>query len=196
MCTAFYMTRLMAMTFWGEERFRDHAHSMDHEGHAQKKEHRTPHHDAHVPHESPKSMVIPLVVLAVLATIGGFVGISTAFTGGKHVGGRLNIVNWMKPIIWEPPGHESEHGGSQVPAHTELVAATAEETSSAFPQTGFNLAHAIESRLGSEIATEWLFIIISLAVAGIGIGLGLLFYVKDTRLPDIWAARLRPLYLA
>src|SRR5436190_4806618 len=102
MCTAFYMTRLMAMTFWGEERFRDHAHSMDHEGHAQKKEHRTPHHDAHVPHESPKSMVIPLVVLAILATIGGFVGISTAFTGGKHVGGRMNIVNWMEPIIWNP----------------------------------------------------------------------------------------------
>jgi NADH-quinone oxidoreductase subunit L len=41
-----------------------------------------------------------------------------------------------------------------------------------------------------------LFIVISLIVAGIGIGLGYLFYVKDTRLPDIWAARLRPLYQA
>ena len=30
---------------------------------------------------------------AVLATIGGFVGISPAFAGGQHVGGRLNIVN-------------------------------------------------------------------------------------------------------
>ena len=28
------------------------------------------------------------------------------------------------------------------------------------------------------------------------IGLGFLFYVKDTSLPDIWAARLRPLYQA
>ena len=35
-----------------------------------------------------------------LATIGGFVGISTAFTGGKHIGGRMNIVNFMDPIIW------------------------------------------------------------------------------------------------
>jgi NADH-quinone oxidoreductase subunit L len=145
-------------------------------------------------------MWVPLVVLAVLATIGGFVGISTAFTGGKHVGGRLNIVNWMKPIIWEPTTHESpqevEPGSSPVPAHTELVAATEEEKSSAFPQTGFNLAHAIENKFGSEIATEWLFIILSLAVAGTGIGLGLLFYVKDTSLPDIWAERLRPLYEA
>ena len=61
---------------------------------------------------------------------------------------------------------------------------------------GFNLAHAVESKLGSETATEWVFILISLAVAGIGIGLGLLFYVKDTRLPDVWAARLAPLYRA
>ena len=34
--------------------------------------------------------------------------------------------------------------------------------------------------------------IISLLAAGIGIGLGFLFYVKDTRLPDIWAQRSAP----
>src|ERR687897_2266684 len=33
-CTAFYMTRLVAMTFWGKERFRDaHDHSAGHEAH-------------------------------------------------------------------------------------------------------------------------------------------------------------------
>ena len=57
-------------------------------------DHDTPGHHAHIPHESPRSMWVPLVVLAVLATIGGFVGISPAFTGGKHLGGRLNIVNF------------------------------------------------------------------------------------------------------
>ena len=46
------------------------------------------------------------------------------------------------------------------------------------------------------LATEWLFIVISLVAAGIGMGLGWLFYLKDTRLPDIWATRLRPLYIA
>ena len=40
------------------------------------------------------------------------------------------------------------------------------------------------------------FIIISLIVAGLGMALGWLFYVKNPRLPEIWAARLRPLYLA
>jgi NADH-quinone oxidoreductase subunit L len=199
MCTAFYMTRLMAMTFWGQERFRDHAHGMEHEGHAQKKEHGTPHHDAHVPHESPKSMVIPLVVLAILATIGGFVGISTAFTGGREVGGRMNIVTWLNPVIWNSAtgqfgkSEEGEEGKLVADAHkpTELP-----ETAGRSHAEGFNLAHSIESAVHSETATEWVFIILSLVVAGIGIGLGFLFYIKSPQLPDIWAARLAPLYKA
>jgi len=65
-----------------------------------------------------------------------------------------------------------------------------------YGEEGFNLAHMVESAVHSETLTVWVFIIISLAVAGIGIGLGFLFYVKDTRLPDLWAARLRPLYEA
>ncbi len=101
-CTAFYMTRLVAMTFWGKERFLgdQHAHTPVHEVHNE--EHETPGHHTHIPHESPKSMWVPLAVLAVLATIGGFVGISPAFTGGHHVGGKLNIVNFLDPIIWNP----------------------------------------------------------------------------------------------
>jgi NADH-quinone oxidoreductase subunit L len=206
------MTRLMAMTFWGKERFRDHAHSMEHEGHAQKKEHGTPHHDAHVPHESPKSMWVPLVVLAILATIGGFVGISTAFTGGKHVGGKMNIVTWLNPVIWnkqtgqfgEPEegvtpllGKEGPFGSNTSPAERErfqnqLHARTSEEAE----HGSFNLAHTIESTVHSETATEWVFIIISLIVAGFGIGLGFLFYIKSPQLADVWAARLAPLYKA
>ncbi len=216
-CTAFYMTRLVAMTFWGEERFRKHEHGMEHEGHAQKKEHATSHHDAHVPHESPKSMWVPLVVLAILATIGGFVGISTAFTGGKEVGGKMNIVNWLDPIIWNketgqfgkaeegkfPPnatpllGNEGPFGANTSTAEREQLLSQARPTNGeAKAHTGFNLAHAVESKVGSETATEWVFIIISLLVAGAGIGLGLLFYVKSPQLADVWAARLKPLYEA
>src|SRR3989440_637576 len=106
-CTAFYMTRLMAMTFWGKEDFRKaHKHSLEHEGDAIKKDHPTEKGHVHVPHESPKSMWVPLVVLAILATVGGFVGISTAFTGGKEVGGRMNIVTWLDPIIWNKTTHD------------------------------------------------------------------------------------------
>jgi NADH-quinone oxidoreductase subunit L len=198
-CTAFYMTRLVAMTFWGKEKYPAHEHSMEHEGHAQKKEHPTPHKHAHIPQESPRSMWVPLVVLAILATVGGFVGVSTAFTGGKHVGGKLNIVNWMEPIIWNPSTgqfgkpEESKTGVIAFGEMSPAEAARVEENSS---HAGLNLAHAVEANLGSEAATEWVFILISLVVAAIGIGLGLLFYVKSPNLADLWATRLRPLYQA
>jgi NADH-quinone oxidoreductase subunit L len=199
-CTAFYMTRLVAMTFWGEERFRQHAHTMDHEGHAQKKEHATPHHDPNVPHESPKSMWVPLVVLAILATIGGFVGISTAFTGGKEVGGRMNIVTWLNPVIWNKEtgqfGKAEESKTGVLTGERLSPAAAASRVDELSHAEGFNLAHTLESKLGSETATEWVFIVISLLVAGIGIALGLLFYLKRPQLADIWAARLAPLYKA
>jgi NADH-quinone oxidoreductase subunit L len=205
-CTAFYMTRLMAMTFWGKEKFLDgHVHTSGHEVH---KDHDTPKHERHIPHESPRSMWVPLAVLAVLATVGGFVGISTAFTGGQDVGGRMNIVNFLDPIIWNPTTHYfgthevvDSYGKpleqvalghvAQVPGEPEPV-----EAPPPYGTEGFNLAHAVESKVHSETLTEWVFILISLAVAGIGIALGFLFYVKDTSLPDIWAARLRPLYEA
>jgi NADH-quinone oxidoreductase subunit L len=57
--TAFYMFRLLFMTFWGEGR-------MDHEV------------EHHI-HESPRSMTGPLVVLAVLSVIGGWIGIHGYF---------------------------------------------------------------------------------------------------------------------
>src|SRR5687768_14088243 len=194
--TAFYMTRLMAMTFWGKERFREKPESHDiHGDHG---------HAAHVPHESPRSMWVPLAVLAVLATIGGLVGIGPAFkpvTGTDHPGGRLNIVTWLNPIIWNPltrefnVPHDGGHGSAAehaAPAATE--AAHGKLVPAPYPDTGFNLAHAVDNVLHNHLWTEWTFIFISLIVAGIGIGLGLLFYVKSPRLPDVWAQRLRPLY--
>ncbi|MGA7563464.1 MAG: NADH-quinone oxidoreductase subunit L [Desulfobaccales bacterium] len=51
--TAFYMFRAVFMTFHGEERF--------------------DHHKVH-PHEAPWTMAAPLIILAVLSAVGGFVG--------------------------------------------------------------------------------------------------------------------------
>ena len=250
-CTAFYMTRLMAMTFWGKERFRDahaggeadeaHASAYDkglaphdatrsaagdrprhdvgeHVGpvHEDVEDHLAWHghgggheHGAHMPHESPPSMVIPLVVLAVLATIGGFVGIGPAFkaiTGSEHPGGRLNIVTWLNPVIWDPATREftaPEGGGHEAPAAAEAghgapVAEAGHATPGASPYgtVGFSLTHAVENVVHSHLLTEWIFIIISLVVAGVGMLLGGLFYVWRPGLADIWAQRLRPVYVA
>jgi NADH-quinone oxidoreductase subunit L len=241
-CTAFYMTRLMAMTFWGRERFleapaggeADEAHASaydkgyaphdarlpsagdrprhepgEHVGpvHETVADHVASHghdgtheHGAHVPHESPVSMWAPLVVLAVLATLGGFLGVGPAFraiTGSEHPGGRLNIVNWLSPVIWNPAGETAgEHGSELVAegAHATEAAPATEATHEG--ATGFNLAHSVEGSVHSESATEWIFIIISLVAAAIGMLLGGLFYIWRPALADIWARRLRPLYRA
>ncbi|HEU4435633.1 MAG TPA: hypothetical protein VFR51_19770, partial [Pyrinomonadaceae bacterium] len=172
--------------------------------------HGDPHaHGAHMPHESPRSMWAPLVVLAVLATIGGLIGIGPAFkplTGTDHPGGKLHIHTWLNPIVWNPvtrefnvPEGAGEHGAEAAPA--EHGAAPAEGAHGQFVlapygDTGFNLAHAVESATHSHLATEWLFIAIALVVAVGGILLGRLFYVWRPHLPDMWAQRLRPLYAA
>jgi NADH-quinone oxidoreductase subunit L len=209
-CTAFYMTRLMAMTFWGKFRGSKEA---DAHGHGKDSGQDAHGPGAHTPHESPASMWVPLVALAVFATIGGFVGIGPAWkfiTHTEHAGGRMNIVKFMDPIIWNPvtrefgtgaEGGEQEAGRRQAAggagaSAAEVKRSGASEQARPYGDTGFNLAHAAEATKLGETGTEWLFIIISLAVAGIGMGLGWLFYIKDTRLPDLWAARLRPLYQA
>ncbi len=59
--TSFYMFRLYFMTFSGKLR------------------------DEHVhPHESPKAMTLPLIVLAVLSIVGGFVGVPELFMKNAH----------------------------------------------------------------------------------------------------------------
>jgi NADH-quinone oxidoreductase subunit L len=259
--TAFYMTRLMAMTFWGKERFKEvaaggqadeaHAHAYDegrdaHDAATDSVGYRPRHdaeehvgaahdvlaarggahvhdareHGSHTPHESPPSMWVPLAALAVLATVGGLIGVGPAWsfvTGAEHAGGRLNIVNWLEPVIWNPQtgGFGREHeaaGGAGEHAESEGAPlasdaphgaaepvrerAGGEEAASPYGHTGFNLAHAAENALGSHATAEWLFIIISLVAAGLGMGLGFLFYVWRPGLPDVWAARLRPLYRA
>lgn len=155
-------------------------------------------------------MWVPLVVLAILATIGGFVGIGPAFkfiTGSEHPGGKLSIVNWLNPIIWNPATkefnvpHGDDHGAPAADAaHATPAPAAAEshgETGSAvYGHTGFNLAHAVENVTHSHLVTEWIFIVLSLIVAGAGMLLGALFYVWRPQLANIWAQRLRPLYAA
>lgn len=81
--TAFYMFRLYATTFLGS--FRG-THDQEH----------------HL-HESPAAMTFPLIVLAVLSVIGGFIGVPEVL-GGSH---RLH--NWLHPVISSEHVHHLEH---------------------------------------------------------------------------------------
>jgi NADH-quinone oxidoreductase subunit L len=85
--TAFYMFRLIFMTFWGESRV---AHDAEH----------------HI-HESPSSMLVPLVTLTVLSIVGGFVGWPKALWGGEWFGRFLEPVFEGNPPV---PMHESAQG--------------------------------------------------------------------------------------
>ncbi len=72
--TSFYMFRLLFMTFFGDYRgvqVDDHGHCSHGNGHDQ--------HGHGEPHESPMVMLVPLMILAVLSVVGGFVGIHNGF---------------------------------------------------------------------------------------------------------------------
>lgn len=75
--TAFYMTRLMCLVFWGESRVPKETH----------------------PHESPISMTLPLIVLAVLSVVGGWIGIPHVISAILP-GHPSNVLgDWLKPTI-------------------------------------------------------------------------------------------------
>lgn len=79
--TAFYMFRLIYLTFHGPERISDQARK-------------------HL-RESPKSMTIPLIVLAVLSVVGGWIGI-------PHIFGVANKFElWLAPVMAKTSGGES-----------------------------------------------------------------------------------------
>ncbi len=68
--TAFYMTRLMGLTFWGTPRW-----AAAHSHHGKDDVHGHGAHGHHgEPKESPPSMTVPLMILAVLSVLGGFIG--------------------------------------------------------------------------------------------------------------------------
>ena len=101
--TAFYMYRLMSLTFFGKYRGPawEHGHAQagashaagghGEQGHAETAgAHAGDHAPSgdggwHGPHESPKSMTIPLQILAVGAVVAGFVGIPAVLGGGNAI---------------------------------------------------------------------------------------------------------------
>ncbi len=80
--TAAYMFRLMYLAFYGE--FRGTHHQQEHL------------------HESPKTMTVPLIILAVLSTIGGFIGLPHLVGDAHWLRNYLSPVFDQNPRITEP----------------------------------------------------------------------------------------------
>jgi NADH-quinone oxidoreductase subunit L len=86
--TAFYMFRLLFLTFWGEERMDEH----------------TKHHIR----ESPKNVVYPLAALAVLSVVGGYIGLP-AWTGVTN-----RFEHFLEPVLRVPEAHQpAGHSSSE-----------------------------------------------------------------------------------
>jgi len=93
-CTAFYMYRLLYLTFFGSFR--------------------GTHEQEHHLHESPPSMVIPLWILAVLSVVGGLLSLPHAIWHG------WSLASWLHPVIPEVAGTLRE---IHIPINTEIMIA-------------------------------------------------------------------------
>jgi NADH-quinone oxidoreductase subunit L len=111
--TAYYTWRMVALTFFGEERF--------------------DHHHVH-PHESPIVMTAPLMVLAVLSIVGGALGLP-AVLHAPHL-----LAEWLAPVT--APGNkilEAAHGSHHLSHAAEwILLGLGSAVALAFAHTGFH----------------------------------------------------------
>jgi NADH-quinone oxidoreductase subunit L len=145
--TAFYMFRALFMTFFGESR--------------------VDHHVAHHIHESPKIMTIPLIVLAGLSVIGGYIGVPHILGGANHVH------EFLAPVLGGGAEAAKAHAGISILSH-------------AWASGGEGGGHGA--------ALELLMMVVSVVIALIGIGIAYLFYVKNPTLPKRTAEKWKRLY--
>ena len=145
--TAFYMSRVVFLTFFGEERISEEA--------------------KHHLHESPPSMIYPLMVLAVLSLVGGWVGIPEVL--GKPLGIPNFLHHYLGPVL-----DKASHGGAEVHAAATAGLAYASEVGhEAVAATAGQASHGL----------ELLMMAVSVLIALAGIGLGYFFYIKNTNMP-------------
>ncbi len=98
--TAFYMFRLMFLTFHGRPRM---SHEVEH----------------HI-HESPKSMTVPLVILAIMSVVAGFLGFPKSVARIFGVHGQTNRFEaFLEPVFArEAPVFRAEGETTQLAAGT------------------------------------------------------------------------------
>ena len=187
--TAVYMTRMMVMTFWGKERFHDalpgeeHAHSHDDHsstdlsvadnGADDDDEHHALPADFK-PHESPWSMTVPLIALAILSTVGGLVGIPYAMSSLFGAGDVNAFEHVLDPVI-----AKAAKGGHEVhalPASAMTPPVEHENTESAKTETA---AADHETHSPEVVAKERWLALLSTLLAFVGIGIGFALFKSN-----------------
>jgi NADH-quinone oxidoreductase subunit L len=202
--TAVYMTRMMVMTFWGEERFHmalpDAGHTADdetshdegyasahhaHDDHGDD-EHADEHDDDEhhhalpadfKPHESPLVMTLPLIILAVLSTFGGLVGVPYAMSSIFGAGDINVFEHTLEPVVRKVGS--AAHG-----AENEIKHFFAEKQPAATAPSG---KEAHDPHSPDVVQKERLLAGLSVLLALGGIGLGWTVFRKNPlrRMPKI-----------
>ena len=163
--TAFYMTRMLIMVFYGESRMDEHTES-------------------HV-HENPHVMTVPLIILAILSIVGGYVGIPANLQVGPLAAlhDRVDIVRWLEPVT----GGHGEADPGEADAHAMLpesaTPAAGSEAAQIVARSGNEPAFVVTAQDGGaeehaedHTALEWTLMLISTAIALAGIGLAYRIY--------------------
>jgi NADH-quinone oxidoreductase subunit L len=179
--TAFYMFRLMSMTFFGGYRgpawegaghggHDAHGHDGGGHGHghaAADPVHGHGHGAWHGPHESPRPMTTPLMALAVGSIVAGFIGLPAALVPGGN-----QLEHFLEPSFSAPAV-----AGAHLPA--------AEGAAQAPAAAGHEAAAEEHHDVGTELAVMGL----SVLVAALGIWFALRIYVRRPELSDQMATR-------
>jgi NADH-quinone oxidoreductase subunit L len=138
--TSFYMFRLIFMTFFNECRASEEV--------------------KHHIHEAPKSMTVPLLILAVLSIFGGYIGVPASLGGGNLVEHFLDPVMGLgkDKLLQSANGTALMHEASEAVAH-----------------------HSFE--------LEYSLMLITTVIVFLGILIAYTLYMKKRSLPDTLAAK-------
>ncbi len=179
--TSFYMFRLWFMTFFGE--YKPGAVDVGEEAHAAA----APAHASHASashshghaddqahghggvHESPWVMLAPLVILAVLSFVGGWVGVP------QFMGGSNKFEHFLAPVM--ESGAAVPVGTNKPVAENDTISTHAGQPSEENPKQ------------------EWFLASTSVIVAVLGFFFAWLLYYKRRELPDRITAKIHGIYL-
>jgi NADH-quinone oxidoreductase subunit L len=144
--TSFYMFRLIFLTFFGEPRYDEHK--------------------VHV-HESPYNMTVPLICLAILSTVGGWVA-------APHlVGGTEYFDKFLSPVF-------AAYAPAPGDTVTRVLNPELLPPGSTAPSAGLDLLHALTG--------------MPVIIALLGLLLAWWFYIKSPETPKKLAQSVRGLY--
>jgi NADH-quinone oxidoreductase subunit L len=176
--TSFYMFRLWFMTFFGELKLGSvDAGEEAHAAHAPAQAAHGPasHSHGHADdqshghggvHESPWIMLAPLVILAVLSFVGGWVGVP------QFVGGSNRIEHFLAPVMQSGPSVAGEAVSDKDATTSHAGEATPENTKEELFLAGTSIVAAL-----------------------LGLFFAYLFYYKSPELPDRITAKMHGIYM-